>query len=102
MQGDVIVSVFHIVWIKFNSDVDAERIAHHVNALKTLQDSVPGINQLSVGANFTDRAEGYTHGVVAEMEGRAALQVYATHPAHIAVAGPLKDDAHLLVMDYEA
>lgn len=102
MQGDVIVSVFHIVWIKFNPDVEAERIAQHVAALKTLQDSVPGISSLSVGENFTDRAEGYTHGVIAELEDKAALQVYATHPGHVAVAGPLKDDAHLLVMDYEA
>jgi hypothetical protein len=96
------VSVFHIVWIKFNPEVPDERIAEHIAALNTLQDSVPGITGLSVGANFTDRAEGYTHGVIVELENKAALDVYATHPGHVAVAGPLKDDAHLLVMDYEA
>jgi hypothetical protein len=96
------MSVVHIVWIKFDPGVGAERIEEHIAALKTLQDTVPGISRSSVGTNFTDRAEGYTHGVVVELRDKAALEVYATHPGHVAVAGPLKDDAHLLVMDYEA
>lgn len=96
------MSVLHVVWIKFNPDVSSNRIEEHIAALKTLQDSVPGISRLSIGENFTDRAGGYTHGIVVELQDKAALQDYATHPRHIAVGGPLKEDAQLLVMDYEA
>ena len=96
------MSVFHIVWIRFNPDVTGERIEEHIAALKTLRDSVPGISRLSIGANFTDRAEGYTHGLIVELQDAAALQDYATHPGHVAVVGPLKEDAQLLVMDFEA
>lgn len=96
------MSVFHIVWLKFNPDVSSERIKEHIAALKTLPDSISEISRLTIGENFTDRAEGCTHGLVVELPDRAALEVYALHPRHVEVGGALKEDAHLLVMDYEA
>lgn len=95
------MAVAHMVWLKFNDGVSQETIDEHLVALASLQDSVPGIVDLTLGENFTDRAEGCTHGLLVVLEDRAALTGYATHPAHVAVAGSLREDAKLLVLDYE-
>jgi len=93
--------VAHMVWIKFNDDVTAERAQAHMDALVSLQGKVPGVVDLQAGENFTDRANGYTHGLLVTLESKAALEAYGPHPEHAAVAGPLKDDASLLAMDFE-
>ncbi len=95
------MSVMHIVWLKFNPGVSPARIDEHLAGLASLADTVPGIVRLTIGENFTDRAEGYSHGLIVELEDKAALPVYASHPCHVEVATPLREDAKLLVMDYE-
>ena len=95
------MAVAHIVWIKFGENVSQAQIEKHMAALATLKERVPGISELTLGENFTDRAEGFTHGLIVELADKAALDVYATHPDHVAVAGALREDARLLVMDYE-
>ena len=37
---------------------------------------MPGITELTIGENFTDRAKGYTHGLIVTLTGRAALDAY--------------------------
>lgn len=96
------MSVLHIVWIRFNPDVSSDRREEHIAALKTLPDSIPDISGMTIGENFTARADGCTHGLVIELKDKAALEAYVAHPRHIEVGGTLKKDAHLLVMDYEA
>jgi hypothetical protein len=93
--------VQHIVWIKFNDGVPGERIDRHMAALATLKDRVPGVTGLSLGENFTDRAQGYTHGLIVTLEDKAALAGYAQHPHHVEVADALRADASLLALDYE-
>ena len=95
------MAVCHMVWIKFGAGVSDERIDEHLTALRSLSDRVPGILELSCGANFTDRAQGYTHGLLVKLVDRDALGVYATHPDHVSVAGALRADAELLALDYE-
>jgi len=95
------MAVAHIVWMRFKDNVSRARVDGHLTALASLKDRVPGISELTLGENFTDRANGYTHGLVVVFEDKAALEVYATHPRHVEVATPLREDAHLLVMDYE-
>ena len=95
------MAVTHIVWIKFNEGITQARIDTHIAALTSLQDSVPGISALTIGENFTDRANGYTHGLVVILDDKAALSAYAVHPAHVAVATALREDAILLALDYE-
>ncbi|MEX2387843.1 MAG: Dabb family protein, partial [Phycisphaeraceae bacterium] len=68
---------------------------------RSLKTKVPGIRHLAVGENFTDRSGGFTHGLLVTLESRAALKVYADHPEHVAVAGPLKADAELRALDFE-
>jgi len=93
--------IAHMVWIKFNADVSAERAQEHLDNLASLRGQVPGVIDLQVGPNFTDRANGYTHGLLVTLESKEALSAYGPHPAHAAVAGPLKEDASLLAMDFE-
>jgi len=93
--------VEHMVWIKFNEGITPERIEEHLSGLQSLAEIVPGIVALKVGENFTDRAKGFTHGLSVTLESKSALEIYATHPEHVAVAKPLKEDAELMAMDFE-
>ncbi len=95
------MAVQHIVWLKFNDGVEHERIEAHLAALRSLKNSIPGIVDLTLGENFTDRAAGCTHGLIVTLEDKAALDVYAKHERHAEVASALRQDARLLVLDYE-
>jgi hypothetical protein len=74
------MAVNHVVWIKFKAAVPPARVAEHVDALHGLAVRVPGIVELSLGANFTDRANGFTRGLVVTLQDRAALDRYSAHP----------------------
>jgi len=95
------MAVTHLVWIKFNADVTPETADGHMAALRSLERSVPGIVSLTAGANFTDRANGCTHGLAVVLTDKAALATYATHPNHVEVATALRQDAVLQALDYE-
>jgi hypothetical protein len=90
-----------MVWIRFRADVPVERIEAHCAALRSLRERVPGVLDLSLGANFTDRANGCTHGLSVILKDRDALPAYAVHPAHVEVATALRRDAEILALDYE-
>ncbi len=96
------MAVEHMVWIKFNDDVPPARAEKHLAGLAGLAETVPGIEHLAVGPNLTDRADGFTHGLIVRLESRAALQRYLEHPDHVAVAAPLKNDATLRALDIES
>jgi hypothetical protein len=96
------MSVQHIVLLKFRDGITADRIAHHLRGLAGLRDRVPGIVDLTIGENFSERSRGYTHALIVTLIDRAALAAYGPHPAHREVAVPLREDAELLVVDYDA
>ena len=93
--------VEHMVWIKFNEGVSDARKQEHLTGLANLKGKIPGVIDVKVGENFTDRANGFTHGLLVTLSDKAALEGYAPHPQHVAVAGPLKDDAELMAMDIQ-
>lgn len=95
------MAVEHMVWIKFNDGVEPARMQQHLDKLQALQGRVPGVQRIVTGTNFTDRANGYTHGLMVTLDDRDALDTYASHPEHVAVAGALKQDADLLAMDID-
>lgn len=95
------MAVAHIVWIKFQDRISSARVDEHLADLASLQDSIPEISRMTLGENFTDRADGFTHGLVVELQDRAGLAAYAAHPRHVEVATALREDADYLVMDYE-
>lgn len=93
----------HIVLFKVKAGTPPEAVAAMVNGLKALQSVVPGIASLSVGANFSDRSKGFTHGLVVRFRDKAALDGYIPHPAHREVVEklirPITED--VLAVDYE-
>lgn len=96
------MAVHHMVWITFHENISDVRRQEHLDDLQGLANQIDVIEALHLGENFTDRAGGATHGLIVVLPDREALATYANHPAHLAVAGPLKEDAKLLAMDIEA
>lgn len=96
------MAVMHMVWLKFRAGIPEAQIEAHEEALKALKARVPGVLELSVGRNFTERAQGYTHGVAVTLVDKAALAAYAVHPYHVEVAQGLRRDTDgVLALDYE-
>lgn len=95
------MAVQHIVWIRFKPDASPQRIREHLDNLASLRDRVPGVVELVIGENFTDRSDGYTHGMIVTFNDRASLESYLPHPEHVKAAAPMKEDADVLVMDLE-
>lgn len=95
------MAVHHMVWIKFHDGVSTGRIAEHLDNLATMDQHIPAIVSAAVGENFTDRARGFTHGLIVTVETRDDLPRYLQHPHHVKIATPLKEDAELMAMDIE-
>ena len=95
------MAVEHMVWAKFNDDVTEAKKAELVDALKSLENKVPGIQRFTIGKNFTERAMGYDLGFVVTLDSKEALDIYANHPEHVKVAVELKENAQLMAMDFE-
>lgn len=95
--------VEHIVLFRWTQEASREAIDNAMTELRGLKDKIPGIIDLSCGANFTDRSKGYTHAVVVRFPDRAALEAYIPHPEHQRVVqnvfGPIRAD--VLAVDYE-
>ena len=93
----------HIVLFRW-TDVASEEAKENVMVeLRKLKGKIPGIVDLSCGTNFSDRAKGYTHGLVVRFTDRAALQAYGPHPEHQRVVQNLIKPiaADILALDYE-
>jgi len=95
--------VEHIVLFRWTEEASQEAIDSAVAELRGLKGKIAGIMDLSCGANFSDRAKGYTHGLVMRFTDRAALQAYVPHPKHQRVVqnliNPIRAD--ILALDYE-
>ncbi len=75
----------HIVLFRWKPEATNGQITKGMEALRGLQDRIPGIVALACGADFSGRAQGYTHALVARFSDRAAFDAYGPHPAHRAV-----------------
>ena len=94
--------VNHQVWIKFRSDAPAAQIEDVLTDLRALRGKVPGILDMNVGRNFTDRANGYQYGLMVILKDKAALEAYGPHPEHAKVAVKIRAIAEsVMALDYE-
>lgn len=93
----------HIVLFKWQPDASPEAIASVMTALKGLKDQIPEILALSCGEDFSERGQGFQHGLVVRFADREALKSYQVHPAHQEVVArlikPILTD--ILAVDYE-
>jgi len=96
--------ITHIVLFRWRPDTSAQAIDAVVEGLQELPARVPGILELEVGANFSDRSQGYELALLVRFADRAALEAYGRHPDHLKVVEerikPHLDS--LVVADYEA
>lgn len=84
--------VKHIVlWNLADKTHAAENAAVMKQKLEALVGVVPGLLSAQVGAGFA----GYDVALVAELESREALAVYADHPAHCKV----KEFVHSVIVE---
>ena len=93
----------HLVLLKFKPGTDRAAIERLHAGLAGLRTLVPGVVDLTVGANFSTRNQGYDTGLVVRFRDRAALDVYIKHPAHVEVveASVKPILASLIAVDYE-
>ncbi len=96
--------VEHIVLFRWNADAALDAIESALTELRGLQTKIPGILDLTCGANFTDRGKDFTHGLVVRFTDKAALEAYGPHPEHQRVVqnfiNPIRAD--ILAFDFEA
>ena len=91
----------HLVFLATREDASSEDIEDLISSIRGLRDTVPGVVDLTVGENFSERSGGYTHGIFVRFESREDLQGYLKHPDHIAVVQKLDDLTTRIVVDYE-
>ncbi len=95
--------IIHIVLFKWQPATSPEAIAQIMQELGNLQMAIPEILEISCGENFTERSQGFQHGLLVKFSDRPALNTYQIHPAHQAVVQnlikPVIQD--ILALDYE-
>jgi Stress responsive A/B Barrel Domain len=91
----------HLVFVAAREEASAEDIEDLVASLRNLKDTVPGVVDLSVGENFSQRSGGYTHGLFVRFETAKDLRRYLKHPDHLAVVEKLDALTTRIVVDYE-
>jgi hypothetical protein len=95
--------VEHLVFLKFKPEVSLDQRKKTAAALVALRGVVPGIIDITCGETFTSRGQGHQLGLFVRLENKAALDIYANHPAHKEVAEtmikPFTDN--IMAIDYE-
>jgi hypothetical protein len=91
----------HLVFLAAQEDASPEDIEDLISSLRRLKDTVPGVVDLTVGENFSERSGGYTHGLFVRFEDVEDLQEYLKHPDHLAVGEKLDALTTRIVVDYE-
>ena len=91
----------HLVFLAVREDASPEDVEDLISSIRGLEDTVPGVVDLSVGENFSERSGGYTHGLFVRFESREDLQGYMKHPDHLAVVEKLDALTTRIVVDYE-
>ena len=91
----------HLVFLAVREDASPEDVEDLISSIRGLKDTVPGVVDLAVGENFSERSGGYTHGLFVRFESREDLQGYMKHPDHLAVVEKLDALTTRIVVDYE-
>ena len=83
--------IVHAVFCAIRPEISADAIARVLRALDALKEQCAGLVSLESGLNIDleQKSQGYSHGFLMRFETRDALEAYAVHRAHIAVAGEL-------------
>ena len=91
----------HLVFLAVREDASPGDVEDLISSIRGLKDSVPGVVDLTVGENFSERSGGYTHGIFVRFEDAEGLQEYMKHPDHLSVVEKLDALTTRIVVDYE-
>jgi hypothetical protein len=92
--------VQHIVWMTVKDPKAKKAMTEVLAGIESLR-SIPGVLDINTGENFTDRAQGCTHGAIITLESREALDAYISHPDHQRVGALIRANCELMALDYE-
>jgi Stress responsive A/B Barrel Domain len=91
----------HLVFLAVREEASPEDVEDLISSIRGLKDTVPGVVDLTLGENFSERSGGYTHGLFVRFESVEDLQRYMKHPDHLAVVEKLDRLTSRIVVDYE-
>ncbi len=94
--------VIHMFAFRWKEGVSAEQRRQVVDSIRALQGRIPGLEETSVGVNFSPRSHGYELGGVMKFADRAALDAYSSHPAHQELLAWLMPLILPMEVDFEA
>ena len=93
--------VKHIVMFDFKDENKAENLLKAKEMLEALVVTVPTLNKMEVGINFSKEDRAMDLSLYSEFEDEEALKIYANHPAHLEVVAFIKSVASASkVVDY--
>jgi len=95
----VFIHIFGFRWKADATDADKVRAAREIRAF---QGTIPGLINIAVGENLSQRGQGYTFAGLMQFRDRAACDAYATHPAHVALLEWLVPLIEPVELDFEA
>lgn len=99
------MAVLHVVLLDPAPAATDERLAELWDAIRGLQDAIPGIVDVSCGPSSSPEGleHGFTQGFVMRFADAAARDAYLPHPAHLAVVPLVQElSRRVLVFDLEA
>ncbi len=76
------MAVEHLVLIETNDDVTSEQVEEILQATHGLKGKIPGLLDVKIGRNFTDRAPHISVAAVITLADKDALAAYGPHPVH--------------------
>ena len=76
------MTIEHLVLIEANEGVSEAEAQEVMDGISALKGKVPGVLEVKIGKNFTDRAPHITHAASITLADKAALAAYGPHPAH--------------------
>ena len=96
------VMIKHIVMFNFKDENKRENLIKAKGMLEALVISVPTLENMEVGINFSDEARAMDLSLYSEFSNERALELYANHPEHLEVVSFIKSVATLSkVVDYK-
>jgi hypothetical protein len=76
------MTVEHLVLIETNDGVTDAEVQEVTDGIIALKDKIPGVLEVKIGKNFSDRAPHISHAAVITLTDKDALAAYGPHPAH--------------------
>lgn len=94
--------VIHTFAFRWKPGVTEEQRQRVIDAIRSLQGRIPGLEETWVGVNFSPRSHGYELGGAMKFANREALGAYGGHPAHQELLAWLMPLILPIEVDFEA